>query len=536
VPQGVRVQVPPSPHAKNPIIVRKEGQSTLKIETEFLEDQQAKLTVEVEAESLEEAKRKAARKIASRTKIPGFRPGKAPYNIVQRHVGEEVLLEEGLEQLVNDLYPQVLEESKLQPYGPGRFEGLTSMDPVTLEFVVPLMAEVELGDYHSLRFPYESPEINEDQVEEVLRNLRERQAVETPVERPVEPGDKVHVRLSATRLEAEGDNDPTLIRERPLAVVIPADNGSDEVEEDEWPYPGFSRQLIGLAVGEHKALEYTFPEELDFDTLKGVQAQFEVQVEEIKSRTLPELTDEFAQSVGEYESLAALRQEIHDSLQKQSLDEYHSEYDDQVVNAAVEQASIKYPPQMLEHEIDEVIEQLEQRLKGQGLDLDTYRKTRSIDEEGLREEARPVAENRLRRSLVLFDIADAENIQVEKEELQSETERTLDAMTRFMSESELKKMSGQNLLPNLVGNILAEMRIDRTLERLRTIAKGEFIVDEQPASEDNGPEAVGDVEGAGLEQKLEADEAPAIDETILEPEANTVDTESTTENEPTKEK
>jgi hypothetical protein len=120
--------------------------------------------------------------------------------------------------------------------------------------------------------------------------------------------------------------------------------------------------------------------------------------------------------------------------------------------------------------------------------------------------------------------------------LQSETERTLDAMTRFMSESELKKMSGQNLLPNLVGNILAEMRIDRTLERLRTIAKGEFIEDEQPASEDNGPEAVGDVEGAGLEQKLEADEAPAIDETILEPEANTVDTESTTENEPTKEK
>lgn len=504
----------------------------MKIETEILEDQQAKLTVEIEAESLEEAKRKAARKIASRTKIPGFRPGKAPYNVIQRHVGEEALLEEGLELLVNDLYPQLLQESNLQPYGPGRFEGLKSLDPLTLEFIVPLMAEVELGDYRSLRFPYEAPVTDEDQVEEVLQNLRDRQAVEAPAERSAEAGDRIHVRLSAKHFDPEEDSDSTLIRERPLSVVIPVEHAEDEENEDEWPFPGFSRQLIGMSNGEHKTLEYTFPEDSDFDTLQGIKAQFEVQVEEVKSRTLPELSDEFAQSVGEYESLEQLRQEIHDSLQKQSVDQYNSEYDEQVVSAAVEQASIKYPPQMLDNEIDEVIEQLEQRLKGQGLDLDTYRKTRTIDEEGLREEARPVAENRLRRSLVLFEIAEKENIQVEKEELQSETERTLDAMTRFMSESELKKMSRQNLLPNLVGNILAEMRIDRTLERLRTIARGEFVESELPASEENEPEIAKEAEAPGVEPKQLVEEAPVSDESALESGVNPVDSESTAENEP----
>ncbi|HLE16354.1 MAG TPA: trigger factor [Anaerolineales bacterium] len=504
----------------------------MKIETQYLEDQQAKLTIEVEAASLEEAKRRAARKIASRTKIPGFRPGKAPYNIIQRHVGEEALHEEGLEILVNDLYPQALKDSNLQPYGPGRFEGLKSLDPLTLEFIVPLMAEVELGDYRSLRFPYDSPEISDDQVEEVLNNLRERQAVEEPAARPAEESDRVHIRLSARRMETEAEIDQTLIRERPLSVVITPE---EEDNQEEWPFSGFSRQLIGLSAGEPKTLVYTFPETTEIETLKGIPAQFEVQVEEIRSRTLPELSDEFAQSVGEYETLEALRQEIRDSLQKQVLDQYHSEYNDQVVNAAVEQASIKYPPQMLENEIDEVIEQLEQRLKGQSLDLETYLKTRSIDEDELREEARPVAENRLERSLVIFEIANAENIRVEREELQSETERTLGAMSRFMSESELKKMSTQNLFPNLVGNILAEMRIDRTLERLRDIAKGEYLGDQQSASDETemGVDQIAEVSDNATGQVMDTGEkGPDAEGAILQQAERPVVTDSPVEDEP----
>jgi trigger factor len=160
-----------------------------------------------------------------------------------------------------------------------------------------------------------------------------------------------------------------------------------------------------------------------------------------------------------------------------------------VVGAIVEQSKLKYPPQMLEDEIEEVIDQLERRLKAQNLDIETYLKTRQMDQAALQEEVRPVAESRLKRSLVLMEISEKEDIQVEKDELQSETERTLDAMTRFMSESELKKLSSKDLLPSLVGNIMAEMRITRTLERLRSIAKGEVgseeaeFLDEQPEME-----------------------------------------------------
>jgi trigger factor len=149
----------------------------LKIETHLLDDHQVKVLVEFEEELLEQAKHRAARKIAKRTKIPGFRPGKAPYNIVQRHVGDEALVEEGIEILVNDQYPEILKQADIQPYGPGKIENINNLNPVTLEFVIPLVAEVELGDYHSIRFPYEQPIVNEQEIESVIQNAQ-RMAVE----------------------------------------------------------------------------------------------------------------------------------------------------------------------------------------------------------------------------------------------------------------------------------------------------------------------------------------------------------------------
>ena len=447
----------------------------MKIESQLQEDHQVKLTVEIDSETLEQAKQRAARQISRRTKIPGFRPGKAPYQVIQRHVGEEVLLEEGLELLINDLYPKVIEESGIHPYGPGRFDKLASVDPVMLEFTVPLMAEVELGDYRSIRFPYELPEVSEYQVEGVLQNLRQRHSVEEPVDRTIQEGDRVHLRLSGKRIGSELGSDGVLIRERPYSLIVSV-AGEDTAEE--WPYNGFSRALIGMKAGDHKRLVHTFTEESEFVNLRGVEAEFEAQVEEVKSRTLPDLDDSFAQSVGEFDTIDALRADIRNNLETDARDAYNSEYDEQVISAIVEQSQLKYSPQMLEDEIEEVLEQLERRLKAQKLDIETYLKTRQMDRAALHEEVRPVAEDRLKRSLVLMEISEKENIQVEKEELQSETERTLDAMTRFMSESELKKLSSKDLLQNLVGNIMAEMRISRTLERLRAIARGEVETEE----------------------------------------------------------
>ena len=192
----------------------------MKIETEKLEDHQVKLTVEVDSEQLESSKRKAAKKIAKRIKVPGFRPGKAPYQVIRRQVGDEALLEESLEILVQDIYPDILKEADIEPYGPGNFENLVSLEPLTLEFVVPLMAEVELSDYHTIRFPYDLPEISDEDVETVENDFRQRQAVEETAERSVEVGDHVYYKVSAKRFEEEEEvEEGNLIEERSTSII-----------------------------------------------------------------------------------------------------------------------------------------------------------------------------------------------------------------------------------------------------------------------------------------------------------------------------
>jgi len=490
----------------------------LKIETENLEDHQVKLTVEVDSGQFEGAKRKAAKKIARRIKVPGFRPGKAPYKVIQRQVGDEALLEEGLEILVNDIYPEVIEKAEIKPYGPGNLENVVSFEPLTLEFVVPLMAEVDLSDYHEIRFPFELPEITDQEVEAVEEDFRQRQAIEETVERQVEVGDHVYIILSAKRFEEDVESEEgNLIEERSTSVIIASEDADTSAE---WPFDGFSRELVGMSNGEDKKLLFTYPEDSQFETLRDITAEFSIKVEDIKARILPEFNDEFAQSLGDYEDLESLEKDIRESLKQRANETYIAEYDDQVIEAIIEGSTIKYPPQMLENEISNVIKQLETRLANQGLDMDIYLKTRDLDEGGLREEATPVAETRVNRSLVLLEIAQVEEIEVSEEELQEETERTLDSITRYMPESDKKQFDTPNALINLAGNIYAEMRMNRTLEYLRTVAKGELETemtseDEIESATDEGETPAKEVQAE--EQKLkqeesEADEGSEVDE------------------------
>jgi trigger factor len=490
----------------------------LKIEKEVLEDQQVKLTVEIDSDQLEASKRKAAKKIARRIKVPGFRPGKAPYQVIQRQVGDEALLEESLEILVNDVYPEVIKEAEIDPYGPGNLENVPSLDPVTMEFVVPLMPEVEVADYQSVRQPYDPPEISEEDVDAVEQDFRQRQAVEETAERAAEVGDHVYIRLSAKRFSEEESEDPdqeaALIEERSTSMLIPEDEADTA---NEWPFGGFSRELIGMSVGDDKTLVYTYPEDSPYETLREVNAEFSIHVEDVKARVLPELNDEFAQSLGEYEDLAALEKDIRESLEERSLGEYNSEYDDEVIDQIVEGSTIKFPPQMKENEINNVVQQLEGRLANQGLDMDIYLKTREMDQQGLRDEAEPVAETRVKRSLVLLEIARLEEIDVSETELQEETTRTLDSITQFMSDGDRKQFDSPEALMNITGNIYAEMRMNRTIEFLRSVANGEAETAEETEietpEEDQGAEELEDESPEELESAVEVDEQdPVVEE------------------------
>ena len=443
----------------------------MKIDSERLEDHQVKLTVEFDDETFEGAKRRAARQIAKRTKIPGFRPGKAPYNVILRSVGEQAVTERAMDFLIDDQYPKIIEESDIDPYGPGQVENIVSMEPLVLEFVIPLAAKVELGDYRSVRIPYELEEIDESDVEEILDNLRQSQAIEEPAERPAQEGDRVFLLLSGKRTVLEEGKEEIVIQERQHSVVIQPEDPEESIE---WPYSGFSREIIELSAGDEKTLTYSYPDESNYQELAGVAVEFQVQVQEIKSRSLPELDEEFVQSIGDFESLTALKEEIKSNLEQQSKDNYNKEFDDDLLTQIIDLSTIEYPPQMLDEEIKVVIRRLENQLEAQKLDLETYLLTQGMTEEEFREDTTPIAETRLKRTLVLLEISSAEDIQLDEQRLQSETARTLNVMTQHMSTSDKRKFGNEGVLANLAGNIAAEMAINQTLEFLRSMAKDEL--------------------------------------------------------------
>lgn len=487
----------------------------MKIETQPLEDHQMKLVVEVEPQPFEQAKRRAASRLSRQTKIPGFRPGKAPYHIVQRHIGEEAILDESLEILLKDLYPQIIDEAEIEPHGPGKLANILSVEPLKLEFLVPLAAEAELGDYQSIRHPYEPEEVGDDDIEDVLQDLRQRQAIEEPADRAAQEGDHVFVRLSAERAIVEEGEEPALIAERAHSVIITAE---DRADEDEWPFPGFSRQLIGMSTDDEKMLPHSFSEDSIFESLRGVTAQFTVKVEDVKTRTLPEVDDDFAQSIGEYDTVEDLRADIRESLERQKQERYDEEYDEKILSDIIEEATIKYPPQMLDEEMDEVIHQLEHRLQSQNLDLATYLMTREMSEEDLREEVKPVAETRLKRSLVLLEISEQEKIEIPPEEIQAEAERALEVLSRTMTDEDLQKITTQDLVPNLVSNIMVDMKINRTLERLRAIASEGRAVKQASEDEQIPPELEEEI--VAPDEYMEGDqtdEEPAVSPAAEEP-------------------
>ena len=442
----------------------------MNIEQHALENHQVKLTVQVEPSKLEEAKHRVARQISHQKKIPGFRPGKAPYPIVLRTVGEEIILEEALDLLVKDIYPKVIEESKIKPYGPGSLENMPRLDPLTFEFIVPLEPEVTLGDYKELRIPYKIKAVSKKDINKVLEDLRVRQVILEPSDQPAKEGDQVYIKLSIQRLQPVEGEITALVNDRRIPVVI----SSTADDKNEWPFPGFSQKLLGLANSEEKIFRYTYPDNSEYKDLRGKETEVSVQVEEIKKRILPELTDEFAHSIGEqYDKLSSLTDDIRKTLERQSKEEYDTTYNDKIMKELLKTTVIKFPPQMLEREIDLFTEQLDNRLAQQKMDMETYLKMRKIDAAALRTEIKPQAEERLKRTLVLLEIAKVEDIHVENTELENESRRTLDELGRMMPAEKARKTLTNEFVRGMIGNIGADLLVRHTWDNLQSIARGE---------------------------------------------------------------
>jgi trigger factor len=364
------------------------------------------LNVSMASEDEEPFIGRSYRRLASRVKIPGFRPGKAPRSIVESHLGRTALVQEALEFMIPETLNQVLSDESIQAFADPQLE-LLEIEPVSFKAIVPLEPLVDLGDFRGIHVDREPVDIKEEQVDEVVEQLRSESAPWDPVERPVQFGDLLNLNVDGT---IEGD--PAI-----------NDQGVDFIPEEEnpMPMPGFSAILEGMTAGETKEFSLLVPDDHNQEEYSGKECQFKVEVLSIKEKILPELDDEFAKGIRDgYESLDALK----DFVRQRIVDDAAASADRQAQEASVQEllkiASVQASDLIYQRELDHMYEERERSLRSQRMDMDTYLGYIGKTGEEWREELRPRAEERFNTYLVLKKLAEEEGIEVSPEDIQSE--------------------------------------------------------------------------------------------------------------------
>jgi len=477
----------------------------LKIQTEFTEDHQAKVTVEFETEVLETYERKAARQLAKETRIPGFRPGKAPYNMVVNYVGEETIMNNAIDLMVDRFYPEVVKEAGIEPSGPGALDDVKIEDSVFFFFTIPLEPTVELGSLDDLKEPYEPPTIAEEDVQGTLLAARRNASTIIPLDTPAKEGDLVFFTLSAVNAQAQEGEEAELIQSTPQQVFIPTEK---EQNETEWPFKGFARQLIGVNAGDELEIEHEFSDDTPDGDLVGKRVIFKVKVQSVKGLELPEVDEDFLQKMGDFKSREEIEEYIRNSMQASAKAEYDENYYNGLIDRIREKSLIKYPPQVLSKEVEDVLDDLEHELSHQQMNLDLYLKLRKLDkEEFIKKEVRPSAVDRLERSLIKQAIVKKYNIQISKEELERQISNVLSELIRSGELEEVQRSLGERKFTQSVSLLATEQAFEEALRlQLRRLAAPESLQAEEREEQSNQSEV------SAEEIQTEQEKEPAAEE------------------------
>ncbi len=431
---------------------------TLTIHTEEDSERQLKVTVEVPENQVQAQMRRTARDLARQVNIPGFRKGKVPYNILVQRVGEEALRADAVEEMLESVFVEALEEIEESPYRQPSIDDI-EMKPLVLKITIPLEPIVKLGDYRAIRREIQPVEVTDEALEEALERVRSQHEILETVDRPAEIGDLVTVSGEGKIDEEDGE-------------VIWHEHETDLVLNPEKLFPNlpFVENLVGMSAGETKEFIFTFPEDYDDEELAGRNASFEVSVERVQSRELPEITDEMAQEEGEYETVEELREGLKKDLYEQSERQAKSDLLDDVVNEMMSEAEINYPPALVEAELDDTLANFKEQVTRSGWQWDDYIKLQSHTEESLRDEWREDAIERVRRGLVLQQFVEEEKLSVSSSEIDSAVDKRLG---RFGENEELHDQlrsfftQGQGL--DMMTN---EILMDKVQERVEDIVTG----------------------------------------------------------------
>src|SRR4029079_7429292 len=370
------------------------------------------LEVEVPPERLDRAVGEAVRALSKRTRVPGFRPGKAPRGVLEAVLGHGAGLDEAVDRLVQSAYRDALIEQAILPLTNADVEIVQAEEgkPLIFKATVQVRPEVELGDYQNFNFKPEIEAVDETKVDKVIEEMRDSGATLAPVEdRGAQNGDYAVIQY-------EGSRDGT-----------PFDGGSAErmpliIGEDRL-IPGFEANLVGLEVGGTKGFDITFPADYMAESLRGKDAHFEVELRELREKVLPDLDEDFVKSMGDFEDMAELRSAIKERLETHALERARHGFADRIIDYAVANATIDLPDVLIDQEVEVMHDEFRGSLARQGIGEEAYLKVTGKTDADLHADFRPDAEKRVMVLLVLSKVAEAEGVTVDDADVDAEVAR-----------------------------------------------------------------------------------------------------------------
>ena len=372
-------------------------------------DRETVLHIEVDDGLLEDHMKRAHQRVASRVNVPGFRKGKAPRSVVERFVGREYLLEEAIESLVPAAVGQAVEQEDIKASATPRVN-VTDRDPVVkIDATVPLPPEGKLGDYESIRFDDEAEAVTDEQIEESVQRLVEANASWNDVERPVKAGDLITFSVTGT---VEGE---AFVEQTDSEYLADADNPN--------PVPGFSAELVGIEPGGSKDFSIEIPDDFARTELAGKTAEFTVSVAGVREKSLPELSDELVKGLGEdISTVADLRSRIRENLEARSEQTLRESLEEKVMDELVERSTFEVSPIMIEHEAEHVLREQQSALARYNISFEQWAAQTGKTTEDLVNDAKQSAENRVKRTLIMDLLAEAEGIEPTDDEVEQEIE------------------------------------------------------------------------------------------------------------------
>ena len=423
----------------------------MSLQVERLEKNMAKLTIEVPAEELEKALQNAYLKNRKQISAPGFRKGKVPRQMIEKMYGPEIFYDDAANALIPDAYAAAVDECELELVSRPAIsiEKIAKGEPFVFTAEVAVKPEVTLGQYKGIEVEKEDTSATEEELQAALNKEQESNSRTITVEdRAVQDGDM-------TVIDFEGFADGTAF-EGGKGTDYPLTIGSGAF------IPGFEEQLIGAEIGKEVEVNVTFPEEYHAKDLAGKPAVFKCTVKEIKVKELPELDDEFAKDVSEFDTLEEYKADLKKKLEEKKAEEAKGRKEDAVIEKIIEGASMEIPDAMVETQAEQLVDDFAQRLQMQGMSMDQYMQYTGAGMEAMIERMKPQAVKRIQSRLVLEAVAAAEQIEIGEDEIEEEIGRMAEAYK--MEVEKVKEILGESEKENMKDDLAIRKAIDLVTE------------------------------------------------------------------------